>query len=142
MARLFFIMLVVGAILGPGAPDAACADMRVATACRSGSVAMMRTELIFGTQRSQRTPVSSAAWQRFVAREISPRFPDGFTVIDAQGGWRGRRGLIREKSYILIVWHESAPQPHDNFEVLRSIYKQRFRQHSVLRIDGSDCVSF
>lgn len=72
MARLFFIMLVVGAILGPGAPDAARADMRVATACRSGSVAMMRTELIFGTQRSQRTPVSSAAWQRFVAREIRP----------------------------------------------------------------------
>jgi len=144
MVRSFCIMLLIGGLLGSGVPAIARADATAgaATACRSGSTAMMRTELFFGTQRPRLPPVSGAAWRRFVAREISPRFPDGFTVIDAQGGWRGRRGAVREASHILIVWHSAAAHEHDQFEALRSIYKQRFRQQSVLRIDGSDCVSF
>ena len=146
------MMLALAALLGFGLPalarsgvaaNATDASTDATTACRPGSTPMTRTELIFGTQRPRLPPVSGAAWRRFVAREIAPRFSDGFTLMAAHGEWRGRRGRIRETSHVLVVWHRATPQPQpDQFEVLRSIYKQRFRQQSVLRIDGSDCVSF
>lgn len=140
MGRWLWIVLAVGSMLifAPASGAQAGADARAA--CPSGSEAMIRTELIFGMQRSGMPPVSRAAWQRFVARAISPRFPEGFTVIDAQGGWRGRRGLVREASRILIVWHNGLQQ--NRLEALRSTYKKRFNQKSVLRIDGMNCVSF
>lgn len=151
MVRLIGIVLALAALLSfeppafariGAATEATGASTDATKVCRPGSVPMTRTELIFGTQRPRLPPVSGAAWRRFVAREIAPRFPDGFTLLNARGEWRGRRGGIRETSHILIVWHGATPQQQDKFEVLRSIYKQRFRQQSVLRIDGSDCVSF
>lgn len=144
MVRSIGIMLALVTMLSFSLPAFARADAGAGTAiaCRPGSAPMARTELIFGTQRPRLPPVSGAAWRRFVAREIAPRFPDGFTLLEARGEWRGRRGGIRETSHILIVWHGVTPHQQDKFEVLRSIYKQRFRQQSVLRIDGADCVSF
>ena len=35
-----------------------------------------------------RNHVSEAGFARFLATEVTPRFPDGFTVIDAKGQWR------------------------------------------------------
>ena len=145
MAHSFCAVLTAAALLGASLaslPEVAQADAAAEVICRPGSKVMMRTELVFGTQRSQMPPVSRAAWRRFIAREVSPRFPDGFTVIDAEGGWHSQRGLIRETAHILIVWHDATPRQNDQFEALRTIYKQRFHQQSVLRIDGSDCMSF
>ncbi len=45
-------------------------------------------ELLFGRDVGGRLGVSEAAWGRFLAREITPRFPDGLTVMDAAGQWR------------------------------------------------------
>ena len=45
-------------------------------------------ELMFGRNIGNRLGVSEAAWARFVAREMTPRFPDGLTVVDATGQWR------------------------------------------------------
>lgn len=144
MVRSIGMMLTLATMLSISSPAVARSGVNTdaATACRPGSVRMTRTELIFGTQRPRLPPVSGRAWRRFVAREIAPRFPDGFTLLDARGEWRGRRGGIRETSHILIVWHDATSQQQDKFDALRSLYKQRFHQQSVLRIDGSDCVSF
>src|ERR1700680_4938502 len=52
-------------------------------------------ELIFGRDIGNRLGVGETAWTRFVAREITPRFPDGLTIADAIGQWRDRdSGLI------------------------------------------------
>lgn len=32
--------------------------------------------------------VSDEDWRAFLAAEVTPRFPDGLTVIDAAGQWR------------------------------------------------------
>jgi len=110
--------------------------------CLLGSSSMMRTELIFGSERKDLPPVTEAEWQSFVDDEIAQRFPDGFTLLDGQGEWRGSRGVVREKSHILILWYQSSPESQDKIEALRSIYEKRFGQDSVARIDGSDCVAF
>jgi hypothetical protein len=136
--RLIALAFVATAVISPALaqsnPDGA--------ACRLGSAPMARTELIFGTARQPSRPVTSSEWKRFVDREIASRFPDGFTVLDGQGGWRGKRGPTRETSHVLIVWSRPSPEREESLEALRSLYKQRFHQESVARIDGADCVSF
>jgi Protein of unknown function (DUF3574) len=103
---------------------------------------MMRTELLFGSERKALPPVTDAEWQSFVDDEIAMRFPDGFTLLDGQGEWRGSRGVVREKSHVLILFHPSSQEQDDKIEALRSIYEARFGQDSVARIDGLDCVGF
>ena len=111
-------------------------------ACRQGSSPMSRTELIFGSERKDLPPVTDVQWQGFVDDEIAQRFPDGFTLLDGQGEWRGSHGIVREKSHVLILWYLSSPQSQAEIEALRSIYEKRFAQDSVARIDGLDCVGF
>ena len=44
-----------------------------------------RTELFFGLLKPNGTEVNDAEFQQFLDREVTPRFPDGFTVISGQG---------------------------------------------------------
>src|SRR5258707_8051902 len=68
------------------------ADTR-AVACDAPQRPMQQIELMFGRSIAGHLRVGEAAWSRFLAREITPRFPDGLTVLDAAGQWPGpRRG--------------------------------------------------
>jgi hypothetical protein len=63
-------------------------------------------------------------------------------VLSGVGQWRGQDGLTKEQSRILVVWHERSPNRDADIEAIRSAYKSRFDQESVLRIDSVSCVSF
>ena len=55
--------------------------------------------------------VTDEAWRGFLAAEVTPRFPDGLTVLDANGQWRGDDDVIlRERSKVLLIL---APQDGD-----------------------------
>ena len=56
------------------------------------------------------------------------RFPNGFTLLDGQGKWRGSRGVVRENSHVRILFHPSSQEQVDKIEALRSIYETRFGQ--------------
>ena len=49
--------------------------------------------------------MSESEWVRFVDREITPRFPDGLTVVDAAGQWRDRASnkILREPSKVVMI---------------------------------------
>jgi hypothetical protein len=90
-----------------------------AQACRDHSEPMARLELIFGGN--------------------SPKGPIG----TGYGQWRGRRGKIsKEQSRILLILYQPNATSEARIEAIRSAYKTHFRQDSVMRIDGSSCVSF
>ena len=96
-------------------------------------------DLLFG-----RTHVSEAGFARFLAAEVTPRFPDGFTVIDARGQWRapGSDRISKERGKVLTI---AMPPGADNDARLQQIieaYKTRFRQQSVGLIIRPACVSF
>ena len=57
--------------------------------------------------------MSETAWARFVDREITPRFPDGFSVIDARGQWRDpdRNRIMREPSKLVQIVLTTSPRP-------------------------------
>jgi hypothetical protein len=104
---------------------------------------MQRTELIFGSARRGHSPISDRQWTIFVQRELSGRFPDGWTLVNASGQWRDTGGrLMREQSHIFILLHGGAPLVNERLEAVRALYMKRFAQESVLRIDSAACVSF
>jgi hypothetical protein len=97
-----------------------------------------RTELVFGTGIPGGGVVAASDWQAFVDEAVLPAFPDGFTVVDAEGVWNGGR----EDSRILLIVHERNRAVDAAIEGLRAAYVERFHQESVLRIDTRAKVSF
>ncbi|MYB35434.1 MAG: DUF3574 domain-containing protein [Gammaproteobacteria bacterium] len=53
--------------------------------CSAGLNRFAEHRLFFGRSRQGVEVVSDAAWGTFLAEEITPRFPDGLTVLDAMG---------------------------------------------------------
>jgi hypothetical protein len=112
-------------------------------ACRAGAAAQARLELLFGLGRKDGGEIGEADWRAFLDAEVTPRFPDGLSVFTGYGQWRGSSGAIaREKSVMLVIWHRPAADTEAKIEAIRSAYKSRFAQDSVLRVDGVSCVSF
>jgi hypothetical protein len=120
---------------------AACGT--AALACREPAHPMARLELVFGADRAGGAPVGEAEWSLFLDSEVTPRFPDGLTVLDGAGQWRGADGgIVRERSHLLVIWYRPTARSEADIEAIRAAYKQRFGQESVLRADGVSCVSF
>jgi hypothetical protein len=106
-----------------------------------------RTELFFGTGRAGAAPVSDQEFDAFTDAEITPRFPDGLTMLTGAGQWRGSDGkLAKERSKVLILLYPkpSAAESGPKIEEIRHLYEQKFNQESVLRADDPEprCVTF
>ena len=101
-------------------------------------------QLLFGRNVEDQVRVSEAEWADFVAREVSPRFPDGFTVIDATGQWRdARRGsILHEGSKLIEIALPGGDDDRAKIEAIAEAYKRRFAQQSVGLIINQACVRF
>ena len=103
----------------------------------------IRTELYFGRNIPNGGTVGESDWQKFVDEVVTPRFPDGLTVLDADGQWRGKDGLIaREESKVIVLLYPRKDRKATNakIEEIRAEYKKRFAQESVMRIDITKSV--
>jgi hypothetical protein len=110
-------------------PAASDVGLRAAgDACAEGIV----SRLYFG----QTTPagiVTEAQWRSFVLESVTPRFPSGFTELQARGRWRdGRGAMIDEATRIVEIAHDGAPVSNALVRVVAADYKSRFEQQSVL----------
>ena len=104
---------------------------------------MIRTELLFGLSIPAGGEVSDAQWQTFVDEIVTPRFPDGFTVIDGAGQYRQNSGKIdHERSKILLIFHDSDDATIKKLDEIRQAYKKQFGQESVIRESGRVWVAF
>lgn len=98
----------------------------------------LRTELFFGSAKPDGTVVTEEDWQQFLNTHITPRFPDGLTVLTGYGQFRNSEGIIvRERSFVLILLYpvETKHSSSQKIEQIRSLYKAAFQQESVLRAD-------
>jgi hypothetical protein len=122
----------------PGDPQAQVQE------CRGVQKPQQIAELMFGRNIGGRIGVNESKWRRFVEREITARFPEGFTVYNASGQWRDRtsKRIVREPSKIVMI---VLPGRGDDLERLAGIaeaYTRQFRQQSVGVILRPACVSF
>ena len=88
--------------------------------------------------------MSETQWARFVDREISPRFPDGLTVLDARGEWRdtAAKTIVHEPSKLVEIVLPGKPDDVEQLKAIAQAYKSRFRQQSVGIVVRAACVSF
>ena len=104
---------------------------------------MARVNLIFGTTYPDGRLISDADWARFLNDDVTPRFPDGLTQFDVYGQWKRPDGAIAKlPSRMLLIWYARTPDADARIDAVRNIFKRRFNQLSVMRVDGRDCVSF
>jgi hypothetical protein len=103
-----------------------------------------RTELFFGTSRPDGTIVTDEKFKRFLDQEVTPRFPDGLTLLTGTGQFKNAAGvIIQEKSKVLILLYPLEDTGASNrIEMIREAYKHAFQQESVLRVDSRAGVSF
>lgn len=104
-----------------------------------------RTELFFGLSKPGGTVVSESEWKRFLTEEIVPAFPDGLTVLAADGCWKDASGnLKQEPSRLILVLYPRAnfPVVDSKMRLLTKRYIERFHQESVLRSDSDSDVLF
>ena len=109
--------------------------------CAPGQQAAVLDTLYFGTARPHGA-VTPTEWQDFVRDEIVPRFPQGYTLLEAQGQWRKADGSIeQESSHVLQVAHPADARSERALTEIVERYKTRFEQEAVLRLRSAARMS-
>ncbi len=128
------------ALLALAAVPALAADT---APCPPGTEEFAEYRLFFGRSQGSVEVVSEEAWRAFLAEEITPRFPDGLTVLDAAGQWQGGSGeIVRERTKLLLVLAPPGGDAMQRTDEIADAYKQAFGQSSVLRVVTPACASF
>lgn len=131
---LVFAILASGWLAG-------CASLP--TACPAPARPVQWAQLAFGRAIGDQGVVSDEAFQRFVDTEITPRFPDGLTIVDARGQWRGADGqILREPSKVLMLALPPGAESLGKLDAVRAAYKSAFRQEAVMLLTQPACVAF
>jgi hypothetical protein len=87
--------------------------------------------------------VTESEWRSFLRRHVTPSFPDGLTVLEAQGQWRRADGRIeRERSKVLLLVHDDSARARATLGELVATYKRMFEQESVLWESSLVCATF
>ena len=104
----------------------------------------LRTELYFGRSLSDGSVVTDAEWAKFLNDVVTPRFPDGFTVLDGVGQYRNKSGqIVKEQSKVIIFLYSRKTRKANSTKVdeIRAAYVKLFDQESVLRLDFRTSVN-
>lgn len=100
---------------------------------------VIQTQLYFGLRTADGEGVSEQAWTRFLAEIVTPRFPDGLTVLNAYG--QSRRGapqpddMLAETTKLLIIVHPNTAEAQVAIGEIKAGYSERFRQNGVFHVD-------
>lgn len=141
MRSLGSVLLALCLLAGNPAPLAA---QDAGFACRAGQQSRLMAELTFGRDMGRHLGVSETAWRRFLDREVTPRFPDGLTVVSAAGQWRDRRTgrIVREPSKLLLIVLSGRADDQARLDAVVAAYKRQFQQQSVGIIVQPACTAF
>jgi hypothetical protein len=111
--------------------------------CRAPLEAWTEIDLYFGRNIGSGGRVSERQFQRFLTEVVTPRFPDGLSVLDVAGQFRGSSGVIvREPSKLLIILVPDAGAVAKKIGQVITAYKRRFDQESVLHAEHPVCIAF
>jgi hypothetical protein len=137
------ITLMVGIGLGLAAPGLTArlplraAPIQAEPQPSFGCAPRVLARLVFGLHGPE-GPIPDADWDLFLAEVVTPRFPDGLTVLQARGQWRGASAMVeREPSRVVEIVHGAAPEADERINEIVAVYKARYRQESVMVVRTS-----
>ena len=131
--------MLFAAALGALSPVGARAE-----GCAATASPMSQVEMYFGSSVKGRPFVTTWAWSQFLGSEVTPKFPDGLTVIDARGQWRSGDGKIySEATHVVLILYKADATTEGKIEAIRAAYKKQFNQEELpLRVDTRVCAAF
>jgi hypothetical protein len=131
---------MIAALAGCGALPPAS---KPAKACGAGFDAFERDTLYFGRAIPAGGQVSDAQWTGFLDATVTPAFPQGLTVLDAVGQWRGASGgVVREPSKLVVLLHPRNAKDDTAIAGIIDAYRKNFGQEAVLQERQTVCVRF
>ncbi|MGD9511146.1 MAG: DUF3574 domain-containing protein [Geminicoccaceae bacterium] len=137
MARMLLGTALLGALL-LAAPTAGAT---AAGGCRPPLRPADEIDLFLGRAKPSGAIVGERAMARFLDEVVSPRFPDGLTVLDAYGEFRTATGaLFREPAKLVVLLVPDAAAVEGKIQAIIKAYKRRFSQNAVLRTEQRLCL--
>jgi Protein of unknown function (DUF3574) len=120
----------------PAAPVVAPAS------CPGGAAASVVSTLFFGLASRDGRGVSEQAWDGFLATVVTPRFPDGLTVLSGYGQYRGAdaTAFVREPAKVLLLVHAGTPEQERAIAEIVAGYRRAFDQEAVLHLTSPACM--
>jgi hypothetical protein len=108
-------------------------------ACPAGQSQVRTAQLFLGAAKAR---PADADLRRFVDQEVTPRFPDGVTVVDGGGQWKGPENqMMRDAAKVVMIVLPPRPDAATRVEAVRAAYRSRFKQESVLVMPPPTCVA-
>jgi Protein of unknown function (DUF3574) len=132
--------VALGVLLQAGCATAP--QPRAEEICGKAQALRVLESLYFGANKPQGT-VTAQEWEAFVDTVVTPRFPQGLSVLQAAGQWRNAQGVIeREASRVLQIVHEGSAREEAAVAEIMAHYKAAQQQEAVMRVRTAACVSF
>ncbi len=111
----------------------------VVDAPNAEAISLIQKDLFFGRNIPGGTEVSEEEFEAFVDSVITPRFPAGLTIFDADGQFLDSTGtVIDEQSKLVTLFIEDTPESETAINEIVTAYLQQFNQESVLQVTNED----
>lgn len=131
------------ALLGLGLAGAEAGGPAIDACAAAAARPTLSAQLLFGLRQRDGRLVSPRAWRRFLDTRITPRFPEGLTVLSGQGRWRGADGrILSEPSRIVLIVTRHEPGAIAALRAIRAEYAAAFAQDAVGLVLSRSCASF
>jgi hypothetical protein len=150
--RAALILLVLVHVAGcghrtaPVLPQAVAPTLAGDPAHPGHTAGWVDTKLYFGLGPADEPGkgISESAWRAFLDKEVTPRFPNGLSVIDVYGQWQGKEEKVPERirTKLLIIDYPDIGENRDKIEAIRAAWKKLTGDQSVMRVTEPADVSF
>lgn len=92
------------------------------------------SRLYFGMAFPAGGEIAEQDWRNFEADHIATYFPDGYTVLHGEGGWRDTvtKETIHEPTIVVEVAHDGSQENLSALRIVGAIYKALFHQQAVM----------
>lgn len=119
---------------------AGCMSAPMPVACPAGQAQLRTAQLFLGAGKP--AALTDRDLSRFVDQEVTPRFPDGVTVVDGGGQWKGSENrMIREASKVVLVVLPTTGTGHGKVEAVRTAYRTRFKREPIVVLPPPACAT-
>ncbi len=143
MKRLAILCITVGLVAGMiGAVESSWAEEKAGA--ESATVTeWIKTEIYFGRNIPGGQEISRGAWEEFLDKVITPRFPKGLTVYDAYGQMQHEDGRIEKQStWVVILVHQKDPAIDKSVQELIEEFRKQFKQAQVMLLSAPTMAQF
>ena len=137
---MFRLLVVVGVVMGLGG----CAAP-VTRSCAPGYGPPVTVFTLFlGKAIPGREDLTDREWSAFLDTVVTANLPNGYTVMDARGGWMNpiTHNTIKEATKLLLVALPDLPDSLATINRIRTAYQLRFHQQLVGMTVTSACGTF